>query len=229
MRRHLLSLQPLAALVFTSACSVGSFTGKVAGVGFTPKDAVYGYAQYTSSHPDLPSNLGIAIVALTSTAGACDDLANGIDRQSSEAAYFTLLSIQGTAVALPKGDFPLSYADGTDPNSIHNIGYANFDPIDPNCQTLPAFWDAIHGTYSAAAIASTGTIKITDASKDSLAANFDLTFGTTDKVSGSFDATSCSTLKDAVDQLAALEGFDVSSSSTSSSNGTGTVTRTCKP
>ena len=131
------SLATIATMALTTACSVGSFTGKVGGIGFTPKDAIYAYAQYTSSNPDAPAKLGIAIVTLTSTAGACDDLANHVDHQRSESVYFTLFSTQGTADALPKGDYPLSFSADTDPNTIQNVAYAYFQPHGPQLRHPP--------------------------------------------------------------------------------------------
>ena len=198
-----------AALAFLSltACSVGTFTGTVGGVGFTPKDASFGYAHFTSSNAHLAPNLGIAIVALSSSASACSDFGKQVDRRGSKTVYFTLYSTAASASALPKGDYPLSYPADTDPNSIVNVGYAYFNPLDANCTTQSAFWDAAHNTLGAAAVADAGSIELTAASQSALAADFKLTFGNGDSASGNLSASPCDALRDAVNGLAALDGY----------------------
>ena len=168
--KHAVTAMMLAIL--SVACGQSNtFSGKVDNKSFEPKDAIY----FTASDPNVPG-VESAIVVLTSTGAACDDLSKPQLRKNMSVLALSISAVDPNAAAsLKTGTYDMA-------SNTQRLGFGVFQALDSACADTVA---------TAKSAASLGTVTVKAYSKDaSIEADFNLTFGT-DATTGHFDAKYC--------------------------------------
>jgi hypothetical protein len=162
------------------ACGkAGSFTGTVSGKSLSVADAIF-VEQASTGTPASD----LALIVLSSTANACDDVTNNKQHKGLTILGLTLVAADpnSSTVAITTGTYEASTS-----NQTTKAAGGLFEATDTSCQ--PTVTAQVSG----------GTVTLTTFSKSLAEGDFNLTIGT-DSVSGHFSAHQCAGLAAALSQ-----------------------------
>lgn len=169
----------LVAAVFLSACGgPGYMDGTVAGLNLSVKDAIFALIKDTSG-----TTQGMYLI-MADKPDLCATIKANRQPKSLSGVIFSMIRYTdtGTVLAPEVGDYTV--INSTPPRGGSYAG-AFFGHTDANCTSTIA---------QAAATGSSGLVKLTSMKAEaggSASGTFDVTFGTSDKVKGGFNAAFC--------------------------------------
>ncbi|MGZ6124713.1 MAG: hypothetical protein ACXWLR_07120 [Myxococcales bacterium] len=152
------------------ASGSATFSGSIAGQPFAPHDATAGALSFSAN--GVPGHA--AVIGITSATGFCPLLAASKEPKSTQYLVLTAFRVQPDYSAVPPPS-PGTYTLGN--QAIENA-VAIFAATDATCQLVAAS-EAVSGAITFTSVGSR------------YAGSYDLTFGSGDHVTGTFDAPVC--------------------------------------
>jgi hypothetical protein len=154
--------------------------GTIGGVSLKAGDAVGapGSAKFNTS-PTTPVSINAEIIVLSNSAGLCASATAA--KQPKTSQFLTLVLSDQSNVPTGPGTHTIWAGTGTMPAKL---AFAQYDRTDANCASV----------QPRPLVATSGTVTITSISGNNASASFDLTFDSTEHITGSFSASNCAAL-----------------------------------
>ncbi|MEW5739348.1 MAG: hypothetical protein AB1938_10505 [Myxococcota bacterium] len=173
-----ITLAVVAVAVFSSCGGPGSMSGTVAGIKLDVKDAIFALVKNQQGQTE-----GL-LIALSDKPDGCASLKANRQPKNLTAVSFSMVrySDMGSLLAPDVGDYTVI---NSQPSRGGNYAAAYFTHTDTNCTSTIS---------DTAATGSSGIISLKTLKGEAngiASGTYDVTFGASDKVTGSFNATFC--------------------------------------
>ena len=165
----------------------GTVTGTIHGQPFAVKDAISASVTFTDTTTGTTSSQ--AAIFLTSTANACADFTNNIQRKSEKAFVVGVATITGSTVAAPTA---------TGAYTVFNPNGGGAPPAMAALVNAVATDATCMSDTANSATGTSGTVTLTTINNGVFDGKFDITLDSGDHVTGSFSPEGCPALQQAL-------------------------------